>query len=252
VSWFRSSLRRRSAATRGAAPPEREEEQAAPVVAVASRAELEGRSLADLHALAHEHGIPRYRLLRKNELIGALAGEPTNGGTAATAPAPPPERKPAPPPERKPEPASSAGEIRVREAREASIDLLDAVQHLVGQLSSSASKPGAADLEEIIESPVTRLLVARDGNEVVGMLTLVLFRIPTGVRAWIEDVVVDEGARGRGAGQALTNEAIRIADGAGARTVDLTSRREREAANRMYQKLGFAVRETTVYRIDAG
>ena len=135
----------------------------------------------------------------------------------------------------------------------ASIDLLDAVQHLVGQLSSSAAKPGASDLEAIVESPATRLLVARDADDaVVGMLTLVLFRIPTGMRAWIEDVVVDERARGEGAGEALTREAIRIATESGARTVDLTSRREREAANRLYRKLGFNRRETTVYRIDAG
>ena len=135
----------------------------------------------------------------------------------------------------------------------ASIDLLDSVQHLVGQLSSSAAKPGASDLEAIVESPVTRLLVARDADDaVVGMLTLVLFRIPTGMRAWIEDVVVDERARGEGAGEALTREAIRIATESGARTVDLTSRREREAANRLYGKLGFNRRETTVYRIDAG
>ena len=202
-----------------------------------------GRPLADLHALARDNGIPRYRLLRKDELIGVLSGEPADGGTAAAEPAPPP------PVERQPEPAPSA--IRVSEVREASIDLLDAVQHLVGQLSSSATKPGAADLEEINESPATRFLVARDGDTVVGMLTLVLFRIPTGVRAWIEDVVVDEAARGRGAGEALTREALRIADRAGARTVDLTSRREREAANRLYRKLGFKARETTVYRIDS-
>jgi ribosomal protein S18 acetylase RimI-like enzyme len=77
-----------------------------------------------------------------------------------------------------------------------------------------------------------------------------VFRIPTGVRAWIEDVVVDERARGAGVGEALTREAIRMGDESGARTVDLTSRREREAANRMYRKLGFARRQTTVFRIE--
>jgi ribosomal protein S18 acetylase RimI-like enzyme len=82
------------------------------------------------------------------------------------------------------------------------------------------------------------------------MLTLVLFRIPTGVRAWIEDVVVDEQARGRGVGQKLTSVALRIAHDRGARTVELTSRPSRQAANRMYQKLGFIARETNVYRLD--
>jgi ribosomal protein S18 acetylase RimI-like enzyme len=85
---------------------------------------------------------------------------------------------------------------------------------------------------------------------VIGTLTLALFRIPTGVRAWIEDVVVDEAARGRGAGEALTREALRLAEEAGARTVDLTSRPEREAANRLYQRLGFERRSTSVYRLE--
>ena len=244
MSWFRSSLRRRSAPASGA-PPEREEEVAPPPVAVASREELVGRPLADLHALARDHAVPRYRLLRKDELIGTLAGEAPGTGTAVAEREPPPQAEPEPAPA--PEPR-----IRVGEVDTASIDLLDSVQHLVGQLSSSAAKPGASELEEIIESPVTRLLAAYDDGTVVGMLTLVLFRIPTGVRAWIEDVVVDEAARGRGAGEALTREAVRIARESGARTVDLTSRREREAANSMYRKLGFNQRETTVYRIDAG
>jgi ribosomal protein S18 acetylase RimI-like enzyme len=135
---------------------------------------------------------------------------------------------------------------------EASVDVLEALQHLVRELSSSAAKPHAGDLEEIIESPVTRLLAAWDESEgPVGMLTLALFRIPTGLRAWIEDVVVDEHARGRGVGEALTREAVRIATENGARTIDLTSNRSRAAANRMYRKLGFNRRDTSVYRIDS-
>ena len=95
----------------------------------------------------------------------------------------------------------------------------------------------------------TTLFVARDGAEVVGMLTLALFAIPTGVRAWIEDVVVDEGARGRGAGEALVAAAIESARARGARTVDLTSRRSREAAHHLYERMGFEVRDTSVYRL---
>jgi len=105
-----------------------------------------------------------------------------------------------------------------------------------------------------VAAPGTHLLVARaslDGGAaatIVGTLTLVVFRIPTGLRAWIEDVVVDESARGRGVGEALTMAAIGLAAGAGARTVDLTSRPTREAANRLYRRLGFELRETNVYR----
>src|SRR2546426_5764882 len=89
--------------------------------------------------------------------------------------------------------------VHVEQAREVSDELVVAIEHLVGQLSSSSAPPGAAELEEIVASPATTLLIARDGGgAVIGTLTLALFRIPTGVRAWIEDVVVDERARGHG------------------------------------------------------
>ncbi|MCB1039050.1 MAG: GNAT family N-acetyltransferase [Acidimicrobiales bacterium] len=127
--------------------------------------------------------------------------------------------------------------------------LVDDVARLVPQLSSSSPPPTRAQLEEIVSSPATHLLIARDvDGSVLGSLTLVLFRIPTGLRAWIEDVVVDGEARGRGVGEALNRFAIDVAAERGARSVDLTSRPSREAANRLYQRLGFEPRETNVYR----
>jgi ribosomal protein S18 acetylase RimI-like enzyme len=140
-------------------------------------------------------------------------------------------------------------EVRVEAATEVTAELVEAFAGLVPQLSSSSPPPGPAELAEIVESPATTLLVARlPAGEIVGTLTLVVFRIPTGVRAWIEDVVVDDGARGRGVGEALNEEAIRQAAAAGARSVDLTSRPSREAANRLYRRLGFEPRDTNVYR----
>ena len=85
-------------------------------------------------------------------------------------------------------------------------------------------------------------------RQIVGSLTLALFRIPTGLRAWIEDVVVDDAARGKGVGEALSRAAIARAKAAGAVSVDLTSRPSREAANRLYQRIGFELRETNVWR----
>ncbi len=144
------------------------------------------------------------------------------------------------------------GEIQVEEATELFEGLPEVVERLVRQLSRSSPAPSAAELEEIVRSPASHLLLARDADgEIVGMLTLAVFRIPTGLRAWIEDVVVDEAARGRGVGAELTNAAIRLAGQRGARTVDLTSRPSREAANRLYQRLGFVQRETNVYRFEA-
>ena len=136
----------------------------------------------------------------------------------------------------------------VSEAHEVTPDLVAAVARLVPQLSSSSPPPTAEELREIVESPATIFLVAREGDQILGVLTLVVFRIPTGVRAWIEDVVVDDAARGKGVGEALNKAALDEAARRQAKTVDLTSRPSREAANRLYKRLGFEPRDTNVYR----
>ena len=133
---------------------------------------------------------------------------------------------------------------RVTEANEA---LAEAVARLVPQLSPRRQPAGIVELVELVATPGTSLIVARDGDDVLGMLTLIVYRVPTGIRAWIHDVVVDESARGRGVGEALTQEALRQAEGAGAISVELTTRPEREAANRLYRRLGFEQRETNAY-----
>lgn len=148
--------------------------------------------------------------------------------------------------------APVAGDVEVSEATSADDALLGDLRRLLPQLSTSADPLQLAELQQIVDSPATVLLVARGGGTVVGTLTLALFRVPTGVRAWIEDVVVDEAARGAGIGAALTVAAVERARRAGARTVDLTSRPSRRAANRLYQRLGFTSRETNVYRLDIG
>jgi ribosomal protein S18 acetylase RimI-like enzyme len=128
-------------------------------------------------------------------------------------------------------------------------EVLDALARLLPQLSSSAAAVTEAELLEMVRSDASRLLLARDDDgRIVGSLTLVVFRIPTGVRGWIEDVVVDEAARGQGVGEALNRFALELAAKLGARTVDLTSRPSRVAANRLYQKLGFEERQTNIYR----
>ena len=125
----------------------------------------------------------------------------------------------------------------------------EALARLVPQLSASAKPLTLDQLAAMLASDAVTLLVARDETgAIVGTLTLVLFPIPTGVRAWIEDVIVDEAARGSGVGEALTEKALSLARAAGARTVDLTSRPSRAAANRLYERLGFTTRETNVYR----
>ena len=137
--------------------------------------------------------------------------------------------------------------MRVERVTEPDEALLEAVARLVAQLSRNRRAPGLTERAELAASPGTSLLVARDDDAVLGMLTLILYRVPTGLRGWIHDVVVDESARGRGIGEALTREAQRLAEQAGVDAVELTSRAEREAANRLYRRLGFELRETNVY-----
>lgn len=144
---------------------------------------------------------------------------------------------------------AGGNEITVEAVSTADSELINAITRLVPQLSSSARLPTAYEIERIVESSATTLFVARDADlQIVGTLTLVVFRAPTGVRAWIEDVVVETSARGRGVGAALVEAAVAGAELAEARTVDLTSRSGRTEANLLYQRLGFERRETNVYR----
>ena len=143
------------------------------------------------------------------------------------------------------------GRVKVEIATTLTPAIVDAVERLVGQLSRSAAPPTTAELSDIVSSPATDLFIAiDDGGTIIGTATLVTFRIPTGMRAWIEDVVVDEAGRGQGVGTVLTEAMVERAQELGCRTVDLTSRPSRESANRMYQRAGFVARDTNVYRLD--
>ena len=128
-------------------------------------------------------------------------------------------------------------------------ELVEAMARLIPQLSSSSPPPDRDELVDIVTAPGTDLFLATDDEgAVLGTATLATFRIPTGRRAWIEDVVVDGEARGLGVGAALTQAMVDRAEELGCTTVDLTSRPSREAANRLYQREGFELRETNVYR----
>ncbi|HYC44677.1 MAG TPA: GNAT family N-acetyltransferase [Burkholderiales bacterium] len=146
---------------------------------------------------------------------------------------------------------TQTSDIEISVATEAAQEVVAAFARLLPQLSSSAKALRKEDIADIIAAPCNAVLLARDtlnAGAIVGTLTLVVFRIPTGTRAWIEDVVVDDAARGRGVGERLTRKAIELAAQRGAQTVDLTSRPSREAARRLYEKVGFRLRETGVYR----
>jgi len=143
--------------------------------------------------------------------------------------------------------------MQIEQIREATAEYVAALARLVPQLSTSVAPPTPEEVAGMVTSPAIVQLIARDperGGQIVGTLTLAIFRIPTGLRAWIEDVIVDNESRGRGIGEALVRAALEKAREAGARTVDLTSRPSREAANRLYGRVGFARLETNIYRYD--
>jgi len=138
--------------------------------------------------------------------------------------------------------------ITIEELREVTDDVVEAFARLLPQLSKSAKPLDAAAIKELASSPAVTVLLAKSDDKIIGTLSLVVFRIPTAVRAWIEDVVVDEAAGRKGTGTALVEEAVGRAKAAGARTVDLTARPARVAAGNLYEKAGFEQRDTRVYR----
>lgn len=138
--------------------------------------------------------------------------------------------------------------LRVTEVLHPDDTTIAALNRLLPQLSENARSISRADVSEMLAAD-TALFTAELGEKVVGTLTLVYYRIPTGLRARIEDVVVDQCARGRGVGRAMTRAAIDAARARCARTLDLTSRPQRVAANQLYQSEGFELRESSSYRL---
>jgi ribosomal protein S18 acetylase RimI-like enzyme len=143
-----------------------------------------------------------------------------------------------------------AMKIDIELAKDISDDIVEAISSLLPQLSAGVSIPPKTVIKEIISCETSKLFIARDlhsNRKIVGMLTLVIFSIPSGRRAWIEDVVVDSASRKKGIGELLTRTALKTARDSGAKSVYLTSRSARTSANQLYQKLGFVKRDTNLY-----
>lgn len=140
--------------------------------------------------------------------------------------------------------------IEIERVRNSSQNIIDALNSLLSQLGADYILCESL-LNQIIESENNYLFVAKDKEQIVGTLTLVFCPIPTGLKAWIEDVVVDEKQRGRGIARMLVERAIDVAKDRGVSSLNLTSRPEREAANRLYQSLGFDIRKTNFYRYNS-
>ncbi|MEK7517384.1 MAG: GNAT family N-acetyltransferase [Patescibacteria group bacterium] len=142
-------------------------------------------------------------------------------------------------------------EFCIEKVQKFSLELTAAINKLLKQLDDKATPLTRVDVENMIASPANHLFVARrlDNKETVGMLTLIVYRIPVWKKGWIEDLVVDEAYRNRGVATKLINYAMESAKAHGVLSLNFTSRPEREAANRLYRSLGFEKRNTNLYSI---
>lgn len=143
-------------------------------------------------------------------------------------------------------------EILVEQLKTFSQDIVASINILLAQLNPESKELREEDIRDIIESQPSYFFVAREKTscKIIGMLTLIIYRIPAWKKGWIEDVVVDREYRGQGIATKLINHAVEVAKTNGVHSIDLTSRPERENANRLYIKLGFKKRDTNVYRIE--
>jgi len=139
--------------------------------------------------------------------------------------------------------------VRIESVTEATPDVHAALARLLPQLNSELPVPTMERLRALVADPAVTLLLARDGQDVVGTTTVIVYTTPFWIKARLDEVVVDEAARGKGVGAALVNAALDVARASGAQVAELQSGVQRDAANRLYPRMGFKRRETNVYRI---
>ncbi len=142
--------------------------------------------------------------------------------------------------------------VRVEAATEATRELEVALARLLPQLNPNLMVPDARRLRALIDDPAVTVLLAKDGAEVVGTATVIVYTTPFWVKARIDEVVVDQAARGKGVGEALVNACLAVARKRGAQVAELQSGKQREAANRLYRRMGFQLRDSNLYRITLG
>lgn len=140
-------------------------------------------------------------------------------------------------------------EPRFIEIEDLKPDYLEAINRLIAQLSTSSHTFTEAELNSLIASPQSHLYALEYDEKIIGMVTLCIYQCPTGRKAWIEDVVVDQNHRGKGYGKLMVRKAMEEYQNRGNVTLMLTSRPSRIVANQLYQSLGFEKRETNVYKM---
>ena len=139
--------------------------------------------------------------------------------------------------------------VRIETVKEATPEVHAALAHLLPQLNSALPVPTMERLQALVADPAVTMLLALDGEECVGTTTVIVYTTPFWIKARLDEVVVDEGARGKGVGAALVSAALDVGREKGAQVAELQSGVFREAANRLYPRMGFKLRPTNVYRI---
>jgi GNAT superfamily N-acetyltransferase len=139
--------------------------------------------------------------------------------------------------------------VRVDQVTEATPEIYTALERLLPQLNSQLPIPTMERLRAIVADPAVSLLVAREGEQIIGTTTVIVYTTPFWIKARLDEVVVDEAARGKGVGEALVKASLDLARNKGVEVVELQSGLQREAAQRLYVRMGFKLRETNVYRI---
>jgi GNAT superfamily N-acetyltransferase len=139
--------------------------------------------------------------------------------------------------------------VRIEAVSEATPEVHAALAHLLPQLNDKLPVPTMERTQALVADPAVTLLLAKDGREVVGTTTVIVYTTPFWIKARLDEVVVDAAARGKGVGAALVSAALDVARAKGAQVAELQSGVQREAANRLYPRMGFKLRETNVYRI---
>ena len=144
--------------------------------------------------------------------------------------------------------------MRIEAVTEVTPQIHAALARLLPQLNSRLPVPSAERLQRIIDDPAVTLLVAKDGGEIIGTSTVIVYSTPFWIKARLDEVVVDDSARGRGVGEALVKACLEIGRERGAEVAELQPGRgpERAVAHRLYERIGFKLRETDVFRIELG
>jgi GNAT superfamily N-acetyltransferase len=140
--------------------------------------------------------------------------------------------------------------MRIEAVREATTEVEEALARLLPQLNPTLPVPTMERLQALMADPAVTVLIARDGDEIIGTATVIVYTTPFWIKARLDEVVVDQSVRGKGVGEAIVQACLDVARERGAQVAELQSGRgpARDVANRLYRRMGFQLRDSNLYR----